>query len=167
MASNPGTSPKALLQLAKDQDSRVRNAVANNPNTTVEIYELLIVDTNPAVHKIVAQNPNTPASILNILAGDGYENVRESVAQHFKTSPDTLLQLANDADERVRLRVAENPNSPDSIKGIDSFIYSSNRDILLEVTKSPAFTTQTALALSTSIYPEVRERIVSYLVKQK
>lgn len=78
---NPNTSKETsnnmYMQLAEDEDWRVRENVAENPNTSVDILIKLAKDGDKYVRAGVAQNPNAPADVLKILAKDGDNEVRE------------------------------------------------------------------------------------------
>jgi hypothetical protein len=105
-------STEKLAELARDEDSEVRRAVADNRSTPVELLTQLAQDAAYGVCYAVARNPNTPAEALTKLARDENWDVRYCVAKHPNTPAEVLAELAKDEDEAVRRAVARNPNTP-------------------------------------------------------
>ena len=69
-ANNSNTPPEVLEDLSRDEDYRVREAVAKNPNTSPEILENLSHDEDQFVREAVAYNSNTPPEVLENLSHD-------------------------------------------------------------------------------------------------
>ena len=115
VAENPSTPAAALVQLASDEDWRVRKTAAQNPSTPTEILARLASGKSAYVRQYVAENPSTPVEILVRLASDENERVRRNVAENPSSPTEILAQLASDERVRVRWRVAQNPNTPTEI----------------------------------------------------
>ena len=94
-------SPEILEKLSEDEDSRVRETVAENPKTPVDILRKLALDEDDDVRWGAIQNPNMTAEALKKLAEDEDWAVRETVAENPKTPVDILRKLALDEDKHV------------------------------------------------------------------
>lgn len=58
---------KELETLSKDEDWRIREAVARNPNTPVKIFKKLARDKDACVRRGIIENPNAPFKIRRAL----------------------------------------------------------------------------------------------------
>lgn len=113
-------NPDILRELAKDEESLVRQEVALNKNTPIDILRKLADDGYYWVHRGVASNPNTPVDILRELAENEKIGIRMGVASNTSTPVDVLRKLANDEDPLVRMFTRGNPNTPD-MNGEDNY----------------------------------------------
>ena len=59
-AKNPNTPPGTLVQMAQDEDWRVRRRVTVNPHTPPDILVQLLADEEEGVRVIAQNNPNLP-----------------------------------------------------------------------------------------------------------
>lgn len=108
-ARHPATQAPDLARLARDEDWRVRLAVAENPQAQGALLEALAQDTDADVRKAVARHPGLGGQGLKMLAKDENLEVRLLVAAHPQTPAQTLYVLAGDDDESVRQAARGNP----------------------------------------------------------
>jgi hypothetical protein len=64
IAGKTNNTEATISMLSKDEEWRVRHAVARNPSTPAIILEILSKDNDPYVRQTVALNPSTLASSL-------------------------------------------------------------------------------------------------------
>ena len=93
---------EAFTTLAKDEDWRVRLAIARNANTSSEVLTTLVGDEDWHVRQAVASNANTPSEFLATLAEDENWRVRFAIARNANTSSEVLTTLAEDEEDDVR-----------------------------------------------------------------
>ena len=106
--SNINTPVTTLIKLSKDDDYRVRRAVAYNSNTPVTILAELGKDSCSYTREAVAFNSNTPIAALTKLSKDSYSHVRSAVACNSNTPKAVLVELSKDSDSDVHRAVAKN-----------------------------------------------------------
>ena len=79
IAAHPLCPAKLRVELARDDDWRIREAVANNECTESEVLESMGEDSDRDVRGAVARHANTPLPILVKLSGDTDHSVRTAV----------------------------------------------------------------------------------------
>jgi hypothetical protein len=94
--------PSILDMLAKNDNVRIRSAVANNPNCSQSLYRMLAKDSDGSVRIEVARNHNTPASVLKELSVSAFYEYRVEVALNPRTPRDVIESLAKDTEFHVR-----------------------------------------------------------------
>lgn len=92
VATNTGLAPDLLLMLSHDPDADVRRAVAVHPQVTAEILERLCTDDQPDIRLQVAQHPQAPLLALRVLLADPDESVRRAAQAHPQAPPALLAQ---------------------------------------------------------------------------
>lgn len=101
-----------LTAFAKDNDEKIRVAVASHKNTPIDVLRDLAFDRGWEVRAAVASNNNcTSVTTLRILAKDENWEVRVAVASNENTPVDALENLSFDPDLNVLEAVATNKNS--------------------------------------------------------
>jgi HEAT repeat protein len=120
VAENPNSPAPAILKLAGDGRDSVRLAVTRNPKVRPEVLRNVLSDLagddDTKVREAVARNHATPARVLAFLAHDGNLDVRGDVASNPSTSPATLSMLFGDKDEDVIEKVGSNPSAPPDLR---------------------------------------------------
>jgi hypothetical protein len=114
-ARHPCTPAETLCTLARDEDWRVRQAVATNPALTAEELGWLLHDADADVRRAVVVHPRVTEEILEHLSADAQQDIRLQVAQHPRTPPRALGILLADPDEPVRQAAQAHPQSPLSL----------------------------------------------------
>jgi hypothetical protein len=112
LAENNSTPPETLVALAQDQDETVRRRVAWNKATPSEILTVLSQDQDAEVRRRVAWNEATPSEILTVLSQDQDAEVRRNVARNKATPSKVLADFAKDQDTKVRQLLAESSSTP-------------------------------------------------------
>lgn len=166
LAKSANTSSDILARLTDSTVPSIKKAVASNPNISFDTQNKLAIDEDVDIRCLVAENIKASPLILEKLAEDENRRVREAVAGNLNTPAAVLDKMSEDKDFNIRLKLVENPNSPNYNTGLDSFIVYPQEYIVLKAAESSALTIKDALKLSKSLYPKVREKIVSFLVKQ-
>ncbi len=95
-----GLSYGRAKALARDQDPRVREALAARTDVRPEILYFLAEDEDPAVRRVIAANAATPTHASVRLAGDRDEQVRACLAERIATLAPSLSPVARDNLER-------------------------------------------------------------------
>lgn len=115
---------------AKNEDYRVRSAVARNTTTSAKTLASLVNDEDSEVRLHVAENENTPVTALKKLAdpSERYASVRATVATHPKVTTEILELLSNDEDSEVRYRVLHNPKTRKNV--IEKFLTDKDQTIV-------------------------------------
>lgn len=111
----PEVDLEVLQILTRDEDPKVRAAVAGNTNASAEVLQILAREVgkkNKNVRSAVAWNPSAPAEVLQTLTGDEEQDIRYAVAVSPNASAEVLQILARDEAWGVRFAVARNENSP-------------------------------------------------------
>ena len=106
LARNISTPVDTLKQLATDEESIVRQYVANNPSTPGGVLKQL-ADKGGWTRYWVALNPSTPVDCLKQLAVCNDPSIRWCVALNPSTPGDVLAQLAEDKCREVSERAQE------------------------------------------------------------
>jgi len=107
LASDLNSSAKILKYLSKDEDFRVRSAVAGNPNCPIHILEKLSDDDEDFnVLNALSNNKNCPEHILEKLSNNKYFYVRRNVAKHPNCPVHVLKKLLNYDDDILVERYA-------------------------------------------------------------
>ncbi len=114
-AASLDTAPTRLEQLAGDQDSAARAAVAENPNAAHGILRLLSQDETETVGMALLRRPHLGPHLLTQLASSPRPTIRELVASRFRFADDNLpwstqLRLASDPETAVRVGMASTTN---------------------------------------------------------
>ncbi len=110
IAAHRRTSRTSLRRLSKDQNPKVREAVARNPKASPEVIDRLSRDGKHSVRAAVAQRLDAGADRLEWLASDKAVRVRRFVALHTSTPSHVLESLTFDPDRWVVLHAIANPN---------------------------------------------------------
>jgi len=114
-ARHPDTPAETLCTLARDEDWRVRQAVATNPALAVEELGWLSRDADADVRRAVVAHPRVSEEILEHLSRDEQPDIRLQVAQHPRTPLSALGLLLADPDEPVRQAAQAHPQTPLSL----------------------------------------------------
>lgn len=109
-AANPATTVDKLRALARDESSKVREAVASNRSTPREILAELVADPSEDVRTALATT-TTDLDILRPLTDDGSERVLAGLAANVSAAPEVLGKLTG-GTKRVREALAANPAAP-------------------------------------------------------
>jgi hypothetical protein len=96
-----------LMQLCKDEEARVRQALAQNPVASPVLLEILAGDLDRDTRWFTAKHPATPEHIIARLAQE--DRIRWELAEFPRTPPSLLAQWVDDPDPFVRRRLAWNP----------------------------------------------------------
>ena len=108
IARGPKTSWRSLIELSKDESSKVRRAVAENPATPAHVLERLSADGNGQVRREVAKHPNTLESTLSVLSRDPEWDIRLEVVYHPSTPTHVLGKMVlMDKDPYIRSYASE------------------------------------------------------------
>ncbi|MEN5158684.1 AAA family ATPase [Achromobacter spanius] len=108
MAGNPSLSEVAQEQLAKDDNIRVREALAANINLSAKVTRRLLDDNAVLVRSgLIQQDRWLTADVERRLAEDESSSVRLTLASRDGLRKSTQLMLANDTDAKVRARLVE------------------------------------------------------------
>jgi Leucine rich repeat variant len=94
--------PEVLRELAADERSFLRRAVAANLNAPEDVLRRLAKDADGHVRAALVYNPNVHADSLSELAEDGSTHVQLGVARHANTPAHALTKLAASHDPLVR-----------------------------------------------------------------
>jgi len=120
VAENPNTPPMAILQLAGDGRDSVRLALTRNPKVRPEVLGNVLSDLagddDTSVREAVAKNHATPARVLSFLAHDCNRDVRGDVAGNSSTPVATLSMLFGSKDEDVIEKIGANPSTPPDLR---------------------------------------------------
>jgi len=139
LLESQNASPKALEELAEDEDWQVRSGVAINPKTPVEVLRKLAEDKDSLVRMRAAENPNTPAEVLRKLGEDNNYGVRHGVATNPHTPAEAFTKLAEDEHKEVRWGVARNPSTPaEAFTKLAEDIFLDVRHAVAENPRTPA-----------------------------
>lgn len=140
-ASNPGTEPNRLQQLARDDHWIIQEAVASNPSAPSNTLVQLGRSTRVKVREAVASNEAAPNSVLHWLSRDVKNSIRERVAMHPLCPPDVLASLAKDSHAKVRGLVASHPNTDEEVMGyLEADALWSVRQALIDNPNLPVLT---------------------------
>lgn len=99
---DPFTPTETLATLSRDEDARVRKAVAGNPSTPTADLWRLARDSHQDVRLAVAGNEYAPLEALAALAEDRASDVRGAVAMNQSTPVQLLSTLIGDPDPGIR-----------------------------------------------------------------
>ncbi|MCX7782167.1 MAG: hypothetical protein N2318_00810, partial [Meiothermus sp.] len=111
-ARHPWTSAETLRALGRDEDWRVRQAVATNPGLASDLLFQLSSDTDADVRRAVVAHPQVTVEILERLSADDQQDIRLQVAQHPRAPLLALQILLADSDEPVRQAAQAHPQTP-------------------------------------------------------
>lgn len=131
-AENPNTSTDILEQLAKDENSTIRENAAKDPSANAELIDMLAHDTDRYVQIGAAENRNAKRSTLEYLADLEDPEICESLAQNKNADIDILRKITMFAMKRIEdlcdpydpdsqiltyamYNVAKNPNVTDDL----------------------------------------------------
>jgi hypothetical protein len=104
------TEAEILDRLAVHSDWRIRFNVAQlRSNITEAVLAKLSRDQDYRIRMAVAENPVTSVALLSELALDEHAMVRSAVAKHPATPVRTLHDLTNDDTYVVHSKASENP----------------------------------------------------------
>ena len=101
-ARHPATPARVLAQLARDDNWRVREAVAANPHTDPSILQTLSNDPDRDVRGQLAAHARAPAGVVDALAADPDDTVRHIALRHPALSP----AIRRRAQQRALTRLA-------------------------------------------------------------
>jgi hypothetical protein len=120
VAENPNSPPAAILTLAGDGRDSVRLAVTRNPKVRPEVLHNVLSDLagddDTHVREAVARNLATPGRVLAFLAHDRNLDVRREVASNPSTPVATLSMLFASKDVDVIEKVGSNPSTPPDLR---------------------------------------------------
>jgi len=114
-ARHPFTPTETLRNLARDEDWRVRQAVATNLRLAVDVLSHLTSDTDADVRRAVVAHPQATEEILERLSVDDQQDIRLQVALHPRAPLLALSILLADHDEQVRQAAQIHPRTPGSL----------------------------------------------------
>lgn len=114
-ARHPFTPTETLRTLARDEDWRVRQAVATHPELAADVLSLLSSDTDADVRRAVVVHPQATEEILERLSVDEQQDIRLQVAQYPGAPLLALAILLADYDEQVRHAAQAHPQTPVSL----------------------------------------------------
>ena len=109
LASNPNIDTALAQQLAIDELSRVRSAVAAHTNIA-QLLKTLVTDPDPDVREAAAANPHTASGLLAVMIHDNCNTVRQTAAANPNLDPAALTGLHNNDNYSVGQGAAANPN---------------------------------------------------------
>lgn len=154
LVTNSDLPVAVLKRLTKDEDWRIREGAGRHHNTSIDLIEKLVKDKSVNVRRSVVQHHAITRRLLEILSKDPDEYVRASVAYNQRTSVNLLRKLANDKSPHVRACVAQQTRLPEEL------LEELARDNRAEVRKSAAFfqklRVETLLMLSSDTSASVR-----------
>lgn len=109
--------PEFLTLIARDDNARIRAAVAGNAALALDDLRRLALDDSPLVRRGAAAHPWAPPALLRLLASDAAPEVRAQVGMHLATPPEVLMDLVRQALVRSSsveylAAVAEHPRTP-------------------------------------------------------
>jgi hypothetical protein len=107
LASNPGTAPEVLRQLASRGQPDVLERVAENHTTDVITLKQLAQNRWPQVRRAVAGNEKLPVEIISSLGADDSADVRYVVAENYHVPIRILEQLIKDENPFVAARARQ------------------------------------------------------------
>lgn len=115
VALNKNVPGSLLAKWAKDKKARMRDLAAISPFTDIGDLIDLAEDEDNKVRFFVACNPSAPWEALEKLL-DGDRPIRERVARHPHLHESGFEKLAQDPDAGVRYQVAIRPDLPEQIR---------------------------------------------------
>jgi len=101
-----------LIQLARSEQSSVREAAAAQPGLPTECFERLAADDDYDVRAIVAANPFAPVAVLEGLVDDEDDDVRQALARNPALPEAALVRLLYVTDSDVRLAAVSTGRAP-------------------------------------------------------
>lgn len=104
IASDPETPSELLEPLARTDNERLLERIAEHPNVTPFLLEILASHPSPDVRAAVAENPKVPDDILDELCNDSHPDVRYRIAENPNTRPERLASLTEDSNPYVAHR---------------------------------------------------------------
>ncbi len=104
IASDPETPTELLEHLAKTDNERLLERIAEHPNLSPFLLEILASHPSPGVRAAVAENPNVTDDILMALCNDSHDDVRYSIAENPSMRPEVLANLIEDSNPFVAHR---------------------------------------------------------------
>jgi hypothetical protein len=104
IATDPETPAELLEPLARTDNERLLERIAEHPNVSPFLLEILASHPSPDVRAAVAENPNVPDRILADLCNDIHDDVRYRIAENASTSAERLMNLAEDPNPYVAHR---------------------------------------------------------------
>jgi len=116
LISHPNLTRAQWQQLARDDVTDVRQAVAASLQAPLDALTLLIDDPEVAIRVALAQRASLAATTSDRFAQDESAAVRQAVAANPHTPAPLLAQLGQDTRVEVRRAVARNPNTAAPIK---------------------------------------------------
>jgi hypothetical protein len=91
----------ALVELALDEESGVRGALADREALPAVVWNLLVRDSSVPVRLRLARNPNAPANVVRALCADPSARVRKVAVRHPRASAAGMVEAAlRGEDER-------------------------------------------------------------------
>ena len=157
VAINPKTPVEVLRKLAEDKDSLVRMRAAENPNTPAEVLRKLGEDNNYGVRHGVATNPHTPAEAFTKLAEDRSLEIIQEVAKNSSTPAEVLKKLTEDNFLDVRYAVAQNPNTP--AEALMKLAEDEHKEVRWGVARNPSTPAEAFTKLAEDIFLDVRHAV--------
>jgi len=104
IASDPETPGEIIEHLARTDDERLLERIAEHPNVSPFLLEILASHPSHNVRSAVADNPNVPEELLMELCNDRHPDVRYQMADNPCMSTDVLNVLAEDSHPYVAHR---------------------------------------------------------------
>ena len=109
VAGNPNASPKALAELAKDRDLRIK--VAANPSAPKELIEAFSKENDYDVRRAVAQNPSASTEALERVAASPSRAIALSILDNPSASPEALRRVIPEMNATNFDLLATHPNA--------------------------------------------------------
>ncbi len=100
--------PEVLIELSRDEFTRIRNSVVGNTFTPLKTLEELASDPQASVRYQVALNRRTPLSALEKLSQDSDSDVRSALCWNWnRLTGKIILNLFADQDPKVRSAISD------------------------------------------------------------
>ena len=106
LSAHHDTPPAVLTWLAKFDDHKLLERIAEHPTTPRETLECLAQSPYPDVRGAVGDNPNASRELLNALARDLDPDVRHHLAENCNMHKDILETLCEDENPYIACRAA-------------------------------------------------------------
>lgn len=179
IASNPNTPASILEQLARNESSFVRQAVARNSSTPINVLfkhlardvqvswkiakMMSAIKSNEYVEKdsildiFAEESTSSLEKILQRLIQEGSSSARLFLARRFDLPTDLLAKLAHTSEVKVCEAVAQNPNT--SISTLDKLAQSLELEVRQAIAQNPNTSINALEKLAQSSETEIRQLV--------
>lgn len=170
-AKNPDTSVERLEELSTCIFYKVREAVANNDKLPISTLINLAKDDDENVQEAVSSHPYVQKIIkslqiprrypqrLHDLASSVFVGVRKAVAAHEDILPLTLKKLSEDESFKVRIAIIENPKISTAL--LKKLARDQSWEVRLGVASNKKISASLLRQLATDSDCDVREAVAS------